>query len=202
MKKTILLLLGVMMALSVSADKVGSLGSDMLLIGAHRTLQDVQQSEVLYTYDRPLTATIDEVRIWNATMSGDQLKKQRKVRLTGTEPGLVAYYPFESKTLDGQNQVVTNGSAADLCNSGFDAQLSELGGSSAVIGTYTDTAKVPHRYVAENGNLLEYNNLQQLAKLAEAIGCTPFPQTPDETFLEYISFMEAGCHSAERHFFK
>ncbi|MCR5158930.1 MAG: LamG domain-containing protein, partial [Prevotella sp.] len=125
---------------TVSADKVGSLGSDQLLIGARRTFQDVQQSDVLYTYDRPLTATIDEVRIWNATMNANQLKKQRKVRLTGTEPGLVAYYPFESKTLDGQNQVVTNGSAADLCNSGFDAQLSELGGSSDVIDTYTDAA--------------------------------------------------------------
>jgi formate dehydrogenase major subunit len=69
-------------------------------------------------------------------------------------------------------------------------------------GTYTDTAKVPHQYVAENGNLLEYNNLQQLAKLAAAFGCDSFPQTSDEVFLEYISFMEAGCHSAERHFFK
>lgn len=69
-------------------------------------------------------------------------------------------------------------------------------------GTYTDTAKVPHQYVAENGNLLEYNNLQQLAKLATAFGCDSFPQTPDEVFLEYISFMEAGCHSAERHFFR
>ena len=110
---------------TVSADKVGSLGSDQLLIGARRTLQDVQISEVLYTYDRPLTATIDEVRIWNATMSGDQLKKQRKVRLTGTEPGLVAYYPFEVKTLNAQNQVVTNGSAADLCSE-YHAQLYTL----------------------------------------------------------------------------
>lgn len=125
---------------TVSADKIGSLGSDQLLIGARRTFQDVQQSDVLYTYDRPLTATIDEVRIWNATMNANQLKKQRKVRLTGTEPGLVAYYPFESKTLDGQNQVITKGSAADLCNSGFDAQLSELGGLSDVIDTYTDAA--------------------------------------------------------------
>ena len=125
---------------TVSADRIGSLGSDQLLIGARRTLQDVQNSEVLYTYDRPLTATIDEVRIWNATMNGDQLKKQRKVRLTGTEPGLVAYYPFESKTLDNQNQIITNGSAADLCGSGFDAQLSVPGGSSAEIGTYTDVA--------------------------------------------------------------
>ena len=69
-------------------------------------------------------------------------------------------------------------------------------------GTYTDTAKVPHQYVSENDNMLEYNNLQQIAKLAEAFGCAPFPQTPDEVFLEYISFMEAGCHSAERHFFR
>ena len=111
---------------TVSADKVGSLGSDMLLIGARRTLQDVQQSEVLYTYDRQLKATIDEVRIWKATMSAKQLKKQRKVRLTGAEPGLVAYYPFESKTLNAQNQIVTNGSPADLCGSGYDAQLLTL----------------------------------------------------------------------------
>ena len=69
-------------------------------------------------------------------------------------------------------------------------------------GTYTDTAKVPHQYVAENDNMLEYNNLQQLAKLADAFGHASFPQTPDEVFLEYISFMEAGCHSASRHYFK
>ncbi len=123
---------------SVSADKVGSLGSDQLLIGARRTWQDVQLNQALY--DRPLTATIDEVRVWNATMNGNQLKKQRKVRLTGTEPGLVAYYPFEVKTLDGQNQVITNGSAADLCGSTHTAQLSELGGSPAEVSTFTDTA--------------------------------------------------------------
>ena len=68
-------------------------------------------------------------------------------------------------------------------------------------GTYTDTAKVPHQYVAEKESVLECNNLQQLARLAAQFGCS-FPQTPDEIFLEYISFMEAGCHSSERHFFK
>ena len=68
-------------------------------------------------------------------------------------------------------------------------------------GTYTDTAKVPHQYVAEKESVLECNNLQQLARLAALFGCS-FPQTSDEIFLEYISFMEAGCHSSERHFFK
>lgn len=106
---------------TVSADKVGSLGSDALLIGARRTLQDLQNSEVLYQYDRPLTGVVDEVRIWNATMNANLLKKQRKIRLTGSEPGLVAYYPFELKTLNSQNQVITEGSVADLCGSSNEA---------------------------------------------------------------------------------
>lgn len=68
-------------------------------------------------------------------------------------------------------------------------------------GTYTDTAKVPHQYVSESGSCLEYNNLQQISHIASQFGFH-FPNTPDEVFLEYISFMEAGCHSSERHFFK
>ena len=70
-----------------------------------------------------------------------------------------------------------------------------------VSGTYTDTAKTPHQYVADKGSGLECDNLQQLSRLASLFGCS-FPQTSDEIFLEYISFMEAGCHSSERHFFK
>ena len=124
---------------TVSADKIGSLGSDQLLIGARRTLMDVQNNEVLYQYDRSLTGIVDEVRVWNATMNADQLKKQRKVRLTGDEPGLVAYYPFEVKTLDSQNQVITNGDAADLCGSGNEAQLSTLHSELCTID-YTDVA--------------------------------------------------------------
>ena len=70
-----------------------------------------------------------------------------------------------------------------------------------VSGMYTDTAKVPHNFVSENDKILEYNNLQQVAKIAASFGFT-FPDNKDEVFLEYISFMEAGCHSAERHFFR
>ena len=70
-----------------------------------------------------------------------------------------------------------------------------------VSGTYTDTAKTPHQYVTEKVSGLECDNLQQLSRLASLFGCS-FPQTSDEIFLEYISFMEAGCHSSERHFFK
>ena len=70
-----------------------------------------------------------------------------------------------------------------------------------ISGTYTDTAKVPHNFITESDNILEYNNLQQIVKIAELLG-HPFPSNKDDIFLEYISFMEAGCHSSERHFFK
>ena len=70
-----------------------------------------------------------------------------------------------------------------------------------ISGTYTDTAKTPHNFVTENNNILEYNNLQQITEIAKRFGIM-FPANKDDIFLEYISFMEAGCHSSERHFFK
>lgn len=71
-----------------------------------------------------------------------------------------------------------------------------------ITGSYTDTAKVPHQYVSKKDNRLKFNNIQQIVNLAELLGGSYFPKTPDEAFLESISFMEAGCHSSERHFFK
>ena len=70
-----------------------------------------------------------------------------------------------------------------------------------VSGTYTDTARTPHNFVSDIEDPLEYNNLQQIAKMAERLGYA-FPSNKDEVFLEYISFLEAGCHSSERHFFR
>ncbi len=70
-----------------------------------------------------------------------------------------------------------------------------------ISGTYTDTAKTPHNFVTENDNILDYNNLQQITEIAKRFGIM-FPANKDDIFLEYISFMEAGCHSSERHFFK
>lgn len=71
----------------------------------------------MYAYDRKLKGSIDEVRIWNATLTAELLNERRKARLTGEEGGLVAYYPFETKVLNSENQVVTEGTANDLINS-------------------------------------------------------------------------------------
>ena len=57
---------------------------------------------------------IDEVRIWNVALSAAQIAAQMNTPLTGTEPGLVAYYPLN----EGGGQL-----AADATPSGFDGTL-------------------------------------------------------------------------------
>ena len=99
--------------LSTSAANIGQTASDRLIIGARRS----PGTETMYAYDRKLKGSIDEVRIWNATLTAELLNERRKARLTGEEGGLVAYYPFETKVLNSENQVVTEGTANDLINS-------------------------------------------------------------------------------------
>ena len=121
--------------LSTNASNVGSINTNNLIVGARRVTDTA-----LYIYDHPFSGQIDEVRVWNATMNGDQLTKNRKVRLTGEEDGLVAYYPFEKKSLDEGNQVITVGDAADLTGSGNEAQLLALDVVTPSALNYTDDA--------------------------------------------------------------
>lgn len=96
--------------MATSVTGIGTTASDRMIIGARRTLNE----DGTYEYDRQLIGYIDEIRLWNATLSADILKSRRKMRLNGTEQGLVAYYPFEKKTLDAYNQVVTEGTDDDM----------------------------------------------------------------------------------------
>lgn len=61
---------------------------------------------------------IDEIRIWNIARSPDQIRAAMRARLTGKEPGLMAYWPFDdgdakdfsqngnNGILDGEAQIV------------------------------------------------------------------------------------------------
>ena len=140
--------------LATNAGNVGSIATNKLIMGKHRqTLSEHGE----YSYDRPFTGQVDELRVWNATLNADKLLSNRKQRLTGTEDGLVAYYPFETKELDQYNQVVTTASADDLARKGHAAVA--LGDSPAEIA-FTDDApalrqkktetNVPFTFVASN----------------------------------------------------
>jgi hypothetical protein len=117
--------------LTTNATNVGSIASDRLLMGAKR--------ETGNSFSRAFTGEIDEVRVWCASMSADLLNMQRKMRLTGSEAGLAAYYPFETKELDDYNQVVTLGTDSCLTGGIFKAQLLTLDSQSSTLN-YVDEA--------------------------------------------------------------
>ncbi len=126
--------------LTTNALGVGSINSDRLVMGIRRVYDETVGGTDQHTYDHPFKGEMDELRVWGATMNGDQIAKNRKLRFTGAEPGLIAYYPFEIKTLDDYNQVVTVGTPNDLTGSGLEAQQVALGGSHADAPAYTDNA--------------------------------------------------------------
>ena len=101
--------------LTTSSTNVGGINTNSVFIGVRRITESAETGT--YSYDREFTGMVDEVRVWNATMNSDMLLKNRRVRLTGTEDGLIAYYPFEKQTLDDGNQIISVGSDVDLTDS-------------------------------------------------------------------------------------
>jgi hypothetical protein len=115
---------------------------------------------------------VDEVRFWNATLNGVVLNNSMRTRLSGTEAGLKAYYPFEEKTLDSGNQVITVTSENDKVNTGSKAS------SSAGTMTYSDDTpaikemktetNLDFNFVSDERNIV----LTLINPVADLEGCT------------------------------
>jgi len=70
-------------------------------------------------------------------MTGSLLGSQRTQRLTGTESGLAAYYPFEQMSRDAQTGIISSvGSATDVTGSGMEAQISTLNSQLSTFNFY------------------------------------------------------------------
>ena len=123
---------------TTSEANIGNIVTNSLIAGARRTTISAELG--VYEYDQAFTGKIDEIRVWAATMNSDLLVSNRKLRFTGTESGLVAYYPFEVKKLDDYNQVVTTGNNKDLCNNGSAAVMVAIADGSESALNYVDDA--------------------------------------------------------------
>ena len=124
--------------LTVTESNVGSIVTNSLIAGARRVTVSAENAE--YEYDRAYVGFLDEIRIWAATLNSNLIVSNRKVRFTGKESGLAAYYPFEIKDLDGFNQVVTKGEVKDLCGNGGDAAMRTISGGAQSDPLFADDA--------------------------------------------------------------
>lgn len=143
-------------ALSLSSRNVGSLNSDSIFVGVRRRINP----DLTFGYDRRLKGGIDEVRVWNATLDASTLADNRKLRLTGKETGLVAYFPFETKILDSGNQLQTV--PVDTCIVAMNMTRRMVGSSSGLM--FSDVApalkekpvetNVPFSFTASNEKIV------------------------------------------------
>ena len=117
---------------------IGNIVTNSLIAGARRIT--VSAENAVYEYDRLFTGKIDEIRVWAATMNSNMIVSNRKLRFTGTESGLVAYYPFEIKKVDDYNQVITTGNDKDLCNNGSAAVMVAVANGNESALSYVDDA--------------------------------------------------------------
>ena len=156
---------------STSSKNLGIVASDSLIIGSRR-LGDNTTTHFLF--DRPLKGTIDEVRLWNATIDASTIKTNRNRRLTGRESGLVAYYPFETLTTDDFGQRVVVPVDTCLSNEGHGMRASYAGGKiqyteeSPALGKKPDEQNVEFSFTASDNSIVI--NVEQDPALIE--GCT------------------------------
>jgi hypothetical protein len=78
-----------------------------------------------------LSAVVDEVRIWNVARSGDELVRNRTKRLSGSEAGLVGYWPLDEES--GQL-------AHDVSGHGLDGRLGDASSADSWDPTWTTDA--------------------------------------------------------------
>ena len=93
---------------SASSDLFEGFGGDELTLGALAT-----STSMITNYSEFLNGSIDELRIWNKARSLSQITRDARAKLNGDERGLVAYYPFETFTLNAFNQYVTTNTIED-----------------------------------------------------------------------------------------
>ncbi len=102
---------------------------------------------------------VDEVRLWNASMTGDLLTSQRTQRLNGDESGLVAYYSFEALTRNPNNGIISSvGNAKDLCTGTKEATMNtgELPfvDEAPALKVKPDATNVQFNYVANERSII------------------------------------------------
>lgn len=149
-------------AKQISAKAVAALQGYALFIGADK------QDNIFGHY---FTGSIDEVRLWHATLNGKTIQSRIHNRLQGNENGLVAYYPFEAKTLDSGNQVI-------VVNSPLDNALDANGRPSTVnmASTAADIAysdEAPALKPAKNATNLDFSYVASERKIVFTLNNTP-----------------------------
>ena len=106
-------------------------------------------------YSTPLTPNyagyVSEVRVWNAALTGEQIRTNINANLTGAETNLVSLYKFGSNTVNGNNQVITgSGSMAGSI------VYKTAGSNNTPLFSCANTTDVPKDSLPGSGKMLTF----------------------------------------------
>jgi hypothetical protein len=80
-------------AVSVASVNIGGISGNKIVIGA-RLFEDASSNE---TIDNYFTGNLDEIRLWNAARSFDQIKRDRYFEIEAASEGLMLYVDFNQE---------------------------------------------------------------------------------------------------------
>ena len=95
-----------------------------------------------WTGNADFNGELDEVRVWDRVLSVEEIRKDLFRRLSGTEPGLVAYWNFDSGQADDSGPAAKHGvleGNASCVESAVPQSFAELTQPSLMTGTVTDS---------------------------------------------------------------
>jgi len=134
---------------------LGSFGSSHFFFGAQRVSAENN------TFDNWFTGTFDEIRIWNSALTREGVMLNKNNALSGSEAGLLAYYPFEDFARNANGTLVVPATITETRVNMADITGATLAGGAAVFAQtgapITDirpTQNVPFDFVSSNNKIV------------------------------------------------
>ena len=155
---------------SLAETTVPAIAGDSLRFGVSKCYERDEKGNVQsVTLSNRLKGVVDEVRLWNANLTGAYIKEHRYERIdtllaNNNSNGLVAYYPFDRLEQDSYHQWNTKFSADDYIRGGHKATATATSDAPAIqrerqrtVLNTTFTSSERELYITVNNALREYN---------------------------------------------
>ena len=109
------------------------------------------------TFSQYFAGYFDEIRIWNSALTGDGVLLNQNSKLSGSEAGLQAYYPFENYNKQDNGLITVTSTNKNITDDGKTSASGTATGLSTTAMSVKDVRPiedVPFSYVASNSKIV------------------------------------------------
>ena len=127
---------------------LGTFASGNWYFGAKRTPPN--------SFSQYFAGYFDEIRIWNSALTGENILLNKNSKLNGNEPGLQAYYPFETYANQSNGLITVTASDKNMTDNGNTTAAGTAATSSTAMSVkdVRPVEDVPFTYVSSNNKIV------------------------------------------------